>query len=424
MELKKGVISPHPSYLMALPRDPALIRDPAGVSARLTAALKEEGEIQLRALRPQKGFLHLSLTFRGAEYEIRIFPERFALEGVYTVCHRLSPADLAAAEAATGGLMVETRFPAAPLDGLHLQLKVAMALFPDLVAVADLSAQKVYSPKWAALAAGARTPPGPDYLFGLQAVAGADGPAWIHTHGLNRCALVELEVPGCPRDKLSVYGQILESAARVAVDRRTLPDERAPMLLARLAGNASLVVCWVDWETGLEGMPQEWPGSRADRAEEHNRDTGLLFLYPDPQSLEADRPVPLIQLNPASFQNPAYLLTNTETQRMAELARERLGWLRRGLQTPGAQALVKLGLPVDPDQIQEASDGREHVWCQLKELTQTGFVAVLTQAPYFISTLDAGSEVEAGLDQLTDWLLVLGESGIRPDEAYLLEMED
>lgn len=423
MEHKKGVIDPWPSYLMALPRDPALLKDPAGVLGRLSAALQGEPEVEVQALRPQKGYIYLALTFRGGAYKLKIYPEDYSLQGVYQVCHRLTDDELAAAEAATGGLMVACTFPGTPLDGLHLQLKVVVALFPDLVAVVDCSAQKVCSPRWATLAAAAQTPPGPDYLFGLQAVAGEEGPAWVHTHGLNRCALVELEVPGCPRDKLSVYGQILESAARVAVDRQTLPDERAPMLLARLAGDASLVVCWVDWETGLQGMPEAWPGSRDDRTEEHNRDTGLLFFYPDPQSLEADRPVPLVQLNPDSFQNPAYLLTNGETQRMAALARERLSWLGHGLRTPGAQALVKLGLPVDSEQVQASGDGREHVWCQLKEITETGFTAVLTQAPYFISGLAAGAEVIAQAEQLTDWLLIQDESGIRPDDVYLLDLD-
>ena len=419
MERKKAAVDPWPSYLMALPRDPGLINDPAGVSGRLEAALKREPEVTLKATKLLKGFIALSLTFRGADYRLKIYPEPFEMSGLYQVCHQLEEEELAAARGAGRGLTVETVFPAGPLDGLHLQLKVAAALFPDLAAVVDFSAQKVYSPRWARLAADAATPPGPDYLFSLQAVAGEEGPAWVHTHGLNRCGLVELEVPGCPRESLSLYGQILESAARVAVDRRTLPEERAPLMLARLAGNTSLVVCWVDWEAGLQGMPEDWPGGRDDRTQEHNRDTGLLFFYPDPQSLEEDRPVPLIQLSPDSYQNPAFLLSGAETRRMAALARERLPWLRRGLETPGAQALVKLGLPTD--RADQASDGREHVWCQLRVLTPQGFQAVLTQDPYFVSGLRSGAQVEAATDQLTDWLLVLGDSAIRPDDAYLLE---
>ena len=102
-----------------------------------------------------------------------------------------------------------------------------------------------------------------------------------------------------------------------------------------------------------------------DRLEDHNQDTGIVFAYPAKKDYQEKRFVPLSEIPESWMENPLFLVTNEETQRMSDLAQERIDFLRAGLNMPDCRVLVKVGLDVDPDRRDEAGTSTEHIWFRL-----------------------------------------------------------
>ena len=82
-------------------------------------------------------------------------------------------------------------------------------------------------------------------------------------------------------------------------------------------------------------------------------------------------------------QNPIYMLTTQETERMRRLAAERLEYMLKMFGRKNIKVLVKVGLETD-EAFQEQGNGAEHIWFDLKEKQEDTFLAELTQEPYYI----------------------------------------
>ena len=90
-------------------------------------------------------------------------------------------------------------FELEPLTSFHLQLKIMDAIVPEASLVVDFMSYRLLSAKWLSMTAKSPTPPSPDYLYTLHCVYDENGENgnrryWFHTHGLHRCASVELEI--------------------------------------------------------------------------------------------------------------------------------------------------------------------------------------------------------------------------------------
>lgn len=79
-------------------------------------------------------------------------------------------------------------------SSFHFQLKLIDALMPEPVAIIDESAEQIFSGQWAHLAAASNTPPSPQYIYQIHAVTDEKDEVWLHTHGLARCGLPEIEI--------------------------------------------------------------------------------------------------------------------------------------------------------------------------------------------------------------------------------------
>ena len=92
------------------------------------------------------------------------------------------------------GLMVIMPFGKDHKSSFHFQLKLIDALMPEPVAIIDESAEQIFSGQWAHLAAASNTPPSPQYIYQIHAVTDEKDEVWLHTHGLARCGLPEIEI--------------------------------------------------------------------------------------------------------------------------------------------------------------------------------------------------------------------------------------
>lgn len=414
-----GNIEKTVSYIMAVPRDSESIASPGKLFESLDREPKGFELMDVR-MNEEDAYFTVYVKYKSNLYTLDVMAEEFDLSD-FLVKHYFSEKDKKAMQLATAGLTTSMVFGENALDSFHLQLKVLAWLVPDMVGIVDFASTNVLSGIWARMAAKAAVPPAPNYLYAIHAVTGDDDMVWLHTHGLNRCGLMELEIIGTDKERYGNHATVLEAMASKAIAAGELPDAEEPDFIAGLPDDRAIVATWIEWERAVARYSPEMTGGLNDRKDGHNENTGCLFLYLTEEDYKENNFVPLTELAEEDFENPLIMISNEETERMSALARERVYYLREGLEHEGAKAIVKMGLDVDEDEREEAGTDFEHIWFEVKEITYNSITGELIQEPYFVKSMHEGSVSTMPYSRLTDWILYLPEFQVTPDSAYLLD---
>ena len=410
--------------MLAVPGDPT---DVANGVLHL-ARLKNAKDFTVNHLEEKAGELRLTIGYLGEEYAVRMFPTEFQIPELYRIQHFFPDVDIEAIQKSHEGLSVIMEFGTDPLASYHLQLKIIHAAIPKKLAVFDDSSEKILSGTWVELAAASAVAPAPRYLYTAQAVSDEDGTVWLHSHGLNRCGLPELEVLASDKENYQSHYSILEMMANRMLEMDHPLEEGEPLYLAQLSRDVHLVTTQINWKHAVEFFDENMLGGTCDREEGHNGNTSVIFTYPTQESFDEGRLSSVQVYDELLKDNPVYLLSTAETNRMKALAAERLSYVKKAYEDPDNKILLKLGLTVDEEHRSEEND-KEHIWFELMQILpepeENGeeFLAQLTQEPYYISGLNSGDMGEYRWDQVTDWLIYTPERRLSADDVYLLELK-
>lgn len=196
---KKTVLEEQPlcyweesSYMMAVPKGGGM-----DLSVRLFERVAAISGVELLKKRlpdeDEPGYMEVG--YDGEVYEIGFYEGDFSMPDMFNRRdYYFTDEELYAIGRADRALTVFMKFGVDGQKSYHLQLKIAVAMVPDLLAIVDESAEKLVCARWATLAADSAVVPGTSVLFTVHAVTDEGGEVWLHTHGLNRCGLYELEI--------------------------------------------------------------------------------------------------------------------------------------------------------------------------------------------------------------------------------------
>lgn len=333
---------------------------------------------------------------------------------------------------------VSMYFELEPLTSFHLQLKIMNAIVPEASLVIDFMSYRLLSAKWLSMTAKSQIPPSPDYLYTIHGVydeAGTDGNRryWFHTHGLHRCASVELEILNFSQGAEQM-NTLLNMTVKKFLSNPAKEKERFTIGYDGMGIN----LCWLRWEEALKDLPKNMLGGLSDRDEAdnvHAEPSGILFAVEDGNMISPEIYAPTLA------ENPIYYITNEETERMSALAKERFHAFervfRREHKAPEKKSifknlfgskeedeasewtfLVKLGLTVDNP---ESGSEKEHLWFDVSSINDGQIEGKLLNQPYWISRLNEGDVNTYPLDVLTDWLIYSPDNTYTSDTIYILE---
>ncbi len=298
----------------------------------------------------------------------------------------------------------------------HLQLKLALAMVPDLIGIIDESAEKLLPQKWVILAANSNVLPSANDLFTVQAVSSKDGEVWLHTHGLCRANITELEVLESDQKNYQNHYNMLCVYASFLIDKKGAFDPyKESAFIGRLANDYPLVVTCRPWVEALKEYKHLRLGNEKDRRNGHNTKTSPVFVYKS----EADENAGILSkisiYDDILGDNPLYFFSDEETERMKELAIERFSYVKKAFVDKDNHILVKIGLPL-------AQKGKyEHIWFELLDIKKDKFEAKLTQEPYDIKDIHTGYTAWFEPRDITDWIIYTPKFAVNPSTAYLLE---
>jgi hypothetical protein len=235
----------------------------------------------------------------------------------------------------------------------------------------------------------------------------------LHTHGLGRCGVAELEMLDVPPEGSGLCAKLLNAVAAQFVEHG-MPPPGEPF-----DAGMNLTLVWFPWEQALKHVRPGCLGAEADRDEGHRGASAVLLVprrgwlwtsYEGPASY-----LPLLQGNPILY------VSAMETERQSMLAKEHLPdfvelFGRHGA-SPDWHFIVKLGYRVDG-----AADGlaREHLWFEVHALEGASCSATLMNEPLQVRALKAGHRGSHDLGLLSDWQIFCPHGRFGPDTLSLL----
>ena len=408
-----------PSYMIIIPMNQKDIEDPKTFIENVKSS--ESVNIENIRMDEQRGMI-VDFLVDDRKYETEINPEEIEVPSMFRPEHVFSEEEFQQLDAAKVGLSVCMDFDEDYARCFHDQLRIVNAMFPQILAIFDCPSEKLLSGKWVSLAAKSHILPAPRYLFTVQAVSGESDEVWLHTHGLKRCGLYELEILCSTRDMCNEHYRIIENFAYRMLEEEE-PIQPGEAVFIGQAADRYMVCTAVDWREALKFYPKATLGTADDRNDEvHGEDTYVLMLYKNEKDEENKNYTPVQAFDPFLQQNPMYMISNEETDRMSKLARERVPYLVKAFADKENTILVKIGLITDKEYWDdENKPQREHIWFELKDIRDNQLVAELTQDAYYVSGIKAGDVRTYPYSDITDWFIFTKECRISPDDVYMLD---
>jgi hypothetical protein len=406
------------SNMIIIPRDEESVVDAEIFMNNLEA----DESIQVTGTRyEEEDGLYIKLNVEDREYLILVYPRKIDIPPYMRLGHHFTEEELERIQAVKSGLSVKMDFNENYQVCFHDQIRIVNALIPDMLAVMDVPSEKILSGDWIRLAAKSKVSPAPRYLFTVQAVSGEDGEVWLHTHGLKRCGMYELEMLYSDEEMYNNHYRIIENMAYRMIESERPIEPGDPVYIGRV-GDYTLMTTAVDWREAIGFFPEGAMGGEDDRDEYHSEDTYVMMCYLTPDDIDNKKYTPIQAFDDEIKDNPMYYFSTQETDRMSRLARERIDYLKKGFELEDSLATVKIGLVMDKEHWDgdDPMENREHIWFEVKDIIDDCLVAELSQDPYYISGIKKGDVRTYSFDQITDWSVYTKEKCIGPDDAYLL----
>ena len=406
------------SYIMAIPKSEDDIKDPIPIINRI----KESNLFKFKNVDMEENLV-IVVEYKGIDYEIELIPEDLELSDLYTVNHTLTEENYNALTKAEVGVTVAMKFSDSIMDSYHLQLKILYTILPDMIAGLDFCTERILSGVWIKLAALSNINPSPDYIYSIQAISGEHDDVWLHTHGLNRCGSIEIEILESDKENFNTHGQLLQTIAKRIISEGGFIDEENLFFAARINDGEPLIVTWIRWTRAMKLLDsQDTIGGIQDRIESHKDNTGVIYVYSCEDDYINKKFTKIQEYSDALNNNSMMMLTTEETERMSSLAKERVNYLIEAVKDSRIKAIIKMGLLVDDEYQNETNTTKEHLWFEVKEINGNIVKAIRTQDAYYIKKFSAQNEYELNIDDLTDWIIYTDKRSITPDSVYLFEL--
>jgi hypothetical protein len=231
------------------------------------------------------------------------------------------------------------------------------------------------------------------------------GSSWMHTHGLHELGAFDLDVVGAHPSFVSSSPDLFRALAFRALDGDIAPGaDRVPYAFPRFA------LRLVPADRFMREAPPEW---RALRDADHHDEHRVVLCEPSGRKLfgygRGDRPEPLA-LARRPFPEPfAAIFPSDANELMARRAQATIDVLRslsEELKPYEATVLAKLGFPT-------RRGGREHLWFEVHELTDTDLDGTLVNRPIDVD-LRENTRGRHPLDILTDWTIITPVGQVTP----------
>lgn len=291
-------------------------------------------------------------------------------------------------------------------------LRTLCHAFPDVPMVLDVNSTRCFTREELERMFTSDVEPSPHELWAIHAVADMDkgSPAWIHTHGLWRCGLPELEMLEVPQSHLRSAVDVLNTVASLLLESSP-PAPGEPLEIGQ-----DLAVALQPWQEVVRFVPPEAHGSMRDRSHDESEHSGVRAVVCAAKPQGTFRKVwvwPREVVEHFNQDGAVRYLSARETARQSAAARAAWPELatafaaaqKRGLLNPQrlrAVFLVKAGFSADGAADPDA-EHREHLWFKIESFKGQAARGELINQPFSIPSMQSGKRYDIPAAIVSDW---------------------
>jgi hypothetical protein len=306
-----------------------------------------------------------------------------------------------------------------PNADYQLQLRIAEAISRDWSpAFFDASGFVFRSPREIKHLIASKTPPRTSTLYSIHRVSNGiptdDEPEkfWLHTHGLQRAGVPDLDLLDVPAPLVCAAGELLETVASLWIHYQT-PEPETPFAIGQ-----GIDISWRPWQVVAEERDHRANGGWKFRTDEwaHTGYRAVLFAS-QPTILPGGGKIwntPSEVLFKLTQPETTLFRSAYETRRMASLAQERwssFGMLFAGRRPADWRFAVKLRYGDD-----NGSRG-EHLWFEVLGIRPGRIQARLISFPTMVHDLEIGQAGWHDLARMSDWRVLTPQGTYDPETA-------
>ncbi len=349
--------------------------------------------------------------YNNDSYEINYILDSFKLPNTNdSQLDKFSEEDLIKISDCDKCLVLSMEFNEDFLKQYKMQLLLASFLLPDLVCIIDESSENILHYKQVRSISMSSCLPSSSILYRIHAVVDNDK-IWIHTHGLSRCGLPELEIVESNKDNYLYHYNIIYTLADILINRGI--NEENKYFIGYVNENIPLLVTLKPWVDGLKEYPNIDLGGPVDRKMEHNTNFSIIFTYESEDNMKNNIYDKINIYDDLWDDEQLFFITNEETDRMKIMAQENFDYVKRYFDK-GCKILIKIGIKI--------SEGScEHMWFELLDIIDDDtFKAKLLSTPYNVDLKEGDIDIYK-LNQVTNWTIYYEDLEYDPNNVYELE---
>jgi hypothetical protein len=320
---------------------------------------------------------------------------------------RLAEATTAAVEAARWALWCTTRLDGRqPLSAYARQLRFASIAAPDAVAIHDSGKLCLHDAARLRAVASWATPPPPSELFQVHVVSPPrrSGKLWVHTHGLERAGIPDVEVLLVPLHLGEPAYDLVSAFVRARLGTRVpLRGSTDDLVLGHR-------IFWVPLEEALERMRPGDLGGLADRPRFSSHTGRRIVIVADPRPDRPPQP-PLDVLRAFEDASAVVRVRPCESERAARLARERWPVFEALFASHGCDREWSFAVCVPQT---TASGGSEFLWWIVEEVRPGRVRCRVRNEVLDVPGLETGDERWHDVSCLEDWVVYAPDKDVTP----------
>ncbi len=363
------------------------------------------------------------ISYYGKKYPVKLYFKDYLVDK-YNQKTYLSSDELKTLEDSIG-VVTEVMFTSNIKSSYLFQLKLVNSMFKDICALVDCSANTLFSGKWLNNMATSTVSPSLTYIYNLNIKHDDEGNVWIHTQGLRRCNLYELELLNLNGENYQYCSIILPYLISNLIDNKIQP-ENTPIVVG------DKIVLWL--ENSKESIKQYNGiiGTRPVDREKLDDFYMCTYAYINNSKQEVCELIALLE-------NPDFLENLVEKERISIMAKEFFDFFIKvvekqevaltlkkyikNLKNPDPKIFegrIKATFPIDEDYV-ILNRYTETLWFRFISTTNSRTIkGELLEDAKYIDELSKGEIVEFGFEIINDWIIFSEIGELTPENLYLL----
>lgn len=315
-----------------------------------------------------------------------------------------------------------------------LQYAVMDAVAGECYALQDIVASQFLSGTWLAEMAQSLVPPSPDSYYVIHVITSDDNPndIWMHTHGLLKFGLPELEALRVRREQISTVQQIIISLANCLLDNEEIWQTNEAFTIAQTEQQI-IDVRLMAWQDALKSdalapmkkgffkqkaIPFSGDLSEREEGDIHTEPSMVILADVNGKIINFSELGDLLNEEKNHMMS---MMPTSETMRMFYQAEEKLPLFTSCLKRhPPEQGQWGYMMKIRCES--PSTEAAEHMWFTVHSIDGNNVTATLENAPFNIPEMQAGERYTLPLENAVDWQIYSTplQARIAPNDAYRL----